>query len=319
MVLFLVIVLIILVYLIVLIYAKLTSGICRSSRHLVGKVVIVTGANTGIGYETAKDLAERGARVILGCRNDQRGTIARDKIIANTGNKDVHFKKLDLTSLKSVREFTTDVLKTEKRLDILINNAALLTSSAKNGKTEDGLMEVMQVNHFGPFLLICLLLPLLKSSAPSRIINVSSVAHFWGEIDVDNLNMEQKRGKIITDLQVYSDTKLCNVLMTVELARLLKGTGVTTNTLHPGAIDTNIWKNILFIKYISFIFVPFFKTPWEGAQTTIYLAVSPEVEDISGKYFVDCRQKPAIKLADDADLCRKLWSASERLVKIKSN
>ncbi|XP_053603610.1 retinol dehydrogenase 12-like [Plodia interpunctella] len=315
MVLFSIIVLNVALALVILLYNKLTSGFCKCSKHLVGKVVIVTGANTGIGYETAKDLADRGARVLLACRSEQRGTAARDKIIANTGNKDVHFKKIDLTSLRSVREFAAEILGTEKRLDILINNAAM--GSARNVKTEDGLLQGMQANYFGPFLLTYLLRPLLKSSAPSRIINVTSIAHFKAKIDLDNLNMEKETEKTFSDFQVYAVSKLCNVLMTVELARQLKGTEVTANSLHPGAVDTDIWKNIPIVKYFTFLIKPFLKTSWEGAQTTIYLAVSPDVENVSGKYFADCRQRPASELADDSNLCQNLWSTTEKMVKIK--
>ncbi|XP_013200704.1 retinol dehydrogenase 11 [Amyelois transitella] len=301
--------------LVLLLYNKLTSGLCKCSKHLVGKVVIVTGANTGIGYETAKDLADRGARVILACRNEQRGTTARDQIITETGNKEVVFKKLDLASFKSVREFANDVLKTEKRLDILINNAALYGS--ENVKTEDGLLLGMQANHFGPFLLTYLLLPLLKSSAPSRIINVSSLAHTMSKIDLDNLNMEKETEKTYSVNKVYALSKLCNVLMTVELARQLKGTGVTANSLHPGAVYTNLLTTVPWGKYFRFIAKPFMKTSWEGAQTTIYLAVSPEVEDVTGYYYSDCRQKPTSELARDTELAQKLWTVSEKLVKLK--
>lgn len=204
------------------VYCKLTYGINKCSKHLVGKVVIVTGGNAGIGFETAKDLADRGAKVIIGCRDEGRGTTARDKIILATGNKDVHYKKLDLASFASVRTFADEIIKTEKQLNIFINNAGVL--EAKNVQSEDGLSLAMQINHFGPFLLTNLLLPLLKSSAPSRIINVSSMAHRFGKIDFDNLNLEKETEKSFSLMKLYSNTKLCNVLMTVELARVLQGT-----------------------------------------------------------------------------------------------
>jgi retinol dehydrogenase 12 len=306
------IVIIIVLYILIIVYAKLTSGINKCSKHLVGKVVIVTGGNAGIGYETAKDLAERGAKVILGCRSVERGTAARDKIINLSGNKDVHFKLLDLNSFKSVREFAHDILKSEKELHILINNAGIIAHDYTI--TEDGLLSVMQTNHFGHFLLTSLLLPLLKSSAPSRIINVSSKLHEQGKVDLDNINGTKES---YGSLQGYSNSKLCNVLMTVELAKRLKGTGVTVNSLHPGAVVTEILKDRWWTGIVKLITHPTYKSSWAGAQTTNYLAVSPEVNDINGKYFADCRLTATSALGEDAKLAEKLWHLSEKLTNIQ--
>lgn len=296
------------------IYCKLTYGICKFSKHLVGKVVIVTGANNGIGYESAKNLAERGARVILACRNVGRGTAARDKIIAATGNRDVHFIQLDLASFASVRTFADNVISNENRLDILINNAGI--HKTDNVKTEDGLFVGMQTNHFGPFLLTSLLLPLLKSSAPSRIINVSSMAYRSGVLDFDNINMEKETKETFSTFRAYQTSKLCNVLITSELDRILKGSGVTVNCLHPGVVDTELIAEVQIpaLKYLLPLFKYFMKNPWEGAQTTIYLAVSSEVENISGKFFSDCRIQTLTQKAQDKELARTLWEVSERLV-----
>lgn len=302
------------------VFCKLTYGINKCSRHLVGKVVIVTGGNAGIGFETAKDLADRGARVIIGCRDAGRGTTARDKIISATGNKEVFYKHLDLASLASVRSFADEIIKSEKQLDILINNAGVLETTLS--KTEDGLCTGMQINHFAPFLLTNLLLPLLKQSAPSRIITVSSTAHRYGTIDFDNLNLEKETEKSFGMWKLYSNTKLCNVLMTIELARLLEGTGVTANSLHPGAVDTSIanrfmnqpWmKWMKYLKYINFMV----RNAWEGAQTPIYLTVSPEVSSVSGRYFAECREQDTGAAAKDTAVARKLWEVSERLVKVQ--
>ncbi|XP_075971778.1 retinol dehydrogenase 13-like [Anticarsia gemmatalis] len=294
------------------VYQKLTVGICKSSAHMVGKVVIVTGGNSGIGLETAKDLSSRGAKVIIACRSVRRATEAKEEIIKASGNTDVHFRQLDLTSLRSVREFCDQIYKTEKRVDVLINNAG--AGGLGNVKTADGLHVGMQVNYFAPFLLTCLLIPLLKSSAPSRIINVSSMMHKYGEIDFENLNME----KYWSDYLVYANSKLFLNLITLELSSRLKGTGVTVNALHPGVASTNIFRNIPseIIKTIVGAFIGFmFQSPWEAAQTSIYLAVAPEVENVSGKYFSDCRQKLPSKLSQDPELAKRLFVESEKLVK----
>lgn len=293
------------------IYQKLTCGICKCSTHLVGKVVIVTGSNSGIGFETALNLAERGARVLLACRSEKRGLEACDRIIEHSGNGDVHFRHLDLASLFSVREFANNINKTEKRLDILINNAA--SGGLGNFITNDELHIGMQVNYFGPFLLTNLLLPLLKSSGPSRIINVSSIVHKYGVIDFANLNMEKQWD----DFSVYKNSKLFMNLMTLELSDRLRDTQVTANCLHPGIAATNIFRHIpnKIVRVILERFLDmFFKNSWEAAQTSIYLAVSPEVNGVSGRYFSDCRETMSSTVASDPLLAKRLWAVSEKLV-----
>lgn len=297
------------------IYNKLTCGYCRSSAHLVGKVVIVTGANTGIGFETAKDFAGRGARVILACRNEGQAIAACNKIIEETENKDVHYRHLDLSSLRSVRDFASNILATENRLDILVNNAGVIDDVTK--KTEDNLIMVIQTNHLGPFLLTNLLLPLLKKSAPARIVNVSSIIYFRGKIDVNSLN---KIDPNLAEYMLYANTKLCNVLMTTELSHRLAGSGVTTNALHPGLVSTDILRtDTLFNKINSIMMAWGGKTPYVGAQTTIHLAVSPELKNVTGKFFSDCKEMKLSKYGRDAELARKLWIKSEELVGIKPN
>lgn len=295
-------------------YQKLSCGICHSSSHLVGKVIIVTDGNGGLGLETARDLADRGAKLILATRNETRGKRARDMIIELTGNKDVHYRYLDLASFKSIKQFVEEFKKTEKRLDVLINNAAV--GGVGYRKTEDGLNWGMQFNYYGPFLLTCLLVPLLKSSAPSRIINVSSVVHYFGEIDFNNLNME----RYWSDYLVYANSKLFLNLMTLELSRKLSGNGVTVNCLNPGISASNIVHEIpyKFVRYLlQYVYKILFKNAWEVIQTTVYLVVSPEVRDVSGKYFSDCRQVNPSKKSQDANLAKKLWIESEELVKYK--
>lgn len=293
-------------------YFKFSRRTCKFKEKLVGKVVIVTGSNSGIGFETAKDLAQRGARVILACRNIERAVYAKEKIIASSGNADIHVHHLDLESFTSIRNFADNIYESQKRLDILINNAGNYWT--ENKKTDDGLLVGMQVNYFGPFLLTSLLLPLLKKSAPSRIINVSSFLYSLGRIDFEDLNMEKRYDKH----QVYWNAKLCTMLTTTELDRKLKGTGVTVNCLHPGVVNTEIIGKVtnVFIRTILKGLRPFFKDPWEGAQTSIYLAVSPEIEKVSGKYFKDCRLAELSPKAQDVDVARKLWDISEKIVNV---
>lgn len=303
--------------LIIKVFCKLTTGICTCNNQLVSKVVIVTKVDEEIGYETAKNLAERGARVIVASSNEDRGTAARDEIIASTGNRDVHYRELDFTSLRSVRAFADGVIRDEKRLDVLINNGSVCDTNYS--KTEDGLLLGMQINYFGPFLLTSLLLPLLKASAPSRIINMSTIAHRTGNIDLDNLNMEGETEQTFNYKQAYRNAKLCNVLTTVELAQILKGTGVTVNSANPGASPSDVFP-VLEMSWLCFlkpIVKFFFKTSWEGAQTFIYLAVSPEVDDVSGKHFADCHKANVSNISQDRRLTQKLWDVSERLVGLK--
>ncbi|XP_030036078.2 retinol dehydrogenase 11-like [Manduca sexta] len=289
-------------------YYSLSSGMCTCDARMDGKVVIVTGANTGIGYETARELAQRGARVILACRSAQKGIAAVDSIRTATGNTDVVFKQLDLCSLRSVRIFAEDILNTESKLDVLINNAG--TGILDNSLTEDNIPIEAQVNHFAPFLLTVSLLPLIKKSAPSRIINVSSLMHKFGKIDLNKFHKQAKNS--FEHRRVYSNTKLANILFTNKLSKDLKGTGVTANSVHPGVVSTDIFRDKYAItKYLIRLL---FKTPLQGAQTSIYLAVSPELKETTGKYFVDCCKARTSASGQDADLANKLWDLSCQVV-----
>ncbi|CAB3233334.1 unnamed protein product [Arctia plantaginis] len=270
------------------------------------KVVIITGANTGIGFVTAKELAKREAKVILACRDPQKGLAARDKIIQSTGNKNVFLKPLDLTSFISVQEFASEILKTEPKLDVLINNAG--TGTLDNSLTRDNLPIEAQVNHFSPFLLTILLLPLLKSSAPSRIINVSSIMHKFGTIDW----LDRQAKNRWQHRRVYSNTKLANLLFTKKLSEILSGTGVTVNSLHPGAVNTDIFRSQWF--FVRFLLSIVFLTPFQGAQTSIYLAVAPNLKSVSGKYFSNCTEVTPSKKAQDDEAADKLWKMSESLI-----
>lgn len=284
---------------------------------MTGNVIIVTGANAGIGYETAFNLARRGAKVFLACRDDEKGKTAAEEIIKKTGNKHVFYKNLDLASLDSVRRFADDFKRNEVKLDVLINNAGGIGYG--NEKTADGIIREMQTNHFGPFLLTILLVPLLKKADSGRVIMVSSVAHRFGKIDFKTINEETKWRNMFTAFKVYNCSKLCNVLFSNELARRLEGTRVTVNSLHPGCVRTSIYKNVDSITetVVNFIFSTFFKNSVEGAQTTIYLAVAEDVLGVTGKYFADCKETAASKTAMDKELASQLWRLSVELVKLK--
>jgi light-dependent protochlorophyllide reductase len=293
------------------------GGICTSKARLDGKTAIVTGANTGIGKETVVDFAKRGARVIMACRNLKKAEATMKEIIENTGNKDLVVKHLDLVSLRSVREFAQDINNSEARLDILVNNAGVFNLPELT-KTEDGFEMTMGVNHFGHFLLTNLLLDLLKRTAPSRVVVVSSVLHRGQPKGLTPaLNFENLDGEICYNaFMAYAQSKLANILFTRELARRLEGTGVTVNSLHPGKICTEIRRHFSWWRKLTWdvVFKHFGKTPEQGAQTQIHLAVSEEVEGVSGLYFADCKEDEPSKYAQDDVAARKLWDISAQRV-----
>lgn len=284
---------------------------CQSSKSLKGKTVVITGANTGIGKETAVDLAARGARVIVGCRNLEKGKEALKEIQDRSGNRNVFLEKLDLASLESVRTFADKILNSEPRLDILINNAGVMACPYQ--KTEDGFEMQFGVNHLGHFLLTMLLLDRLKSSQPSRIINVSSSAHRMGtgKIKFDDIHHQ----KSYSSWGAYFDSKLANVLFTRELSKHLEGTHVTANSLHPGAVTTELQRHSILSSPIMYPLRWYmFKTAEQGAQTTIHCAVAEEMEGVSGKYLRDCHVVEESKGAQDDAAAKKLWEVSLQLV-----
>ncbi|CAN9511210.1 unnamed protein product [Ophioblennius macclurei] len=287
---------------------------CTSQVTLSGKTVIVTGSNTGIGKWTAIDLAKRGARVILACRSQQRGMSALEEVKKVTGSQQVVFMQLDLGSLKSVRSFAEAFLKSEARLDILINNAGIYMQ----GRTEDDLGLMFGVNHIGHFLLTHLLLDRLKQCGPSRIVNVSSLGHNFGEIDFDCLTKHKALGlgtSFKEVFQIYCHSKLCNVLFTHELAKKLKETQVTCFSLHPGAINTELARNTSAV--LQLVLTPltafFFKNPIQGCQTTLHCALQQGIESLSGRYFSNCKVREVYPKAKDDAAAKKLWELSEKL------
>ncbi|XP_053679326.1 retinol dehydrogenase 14-like [Anopheles nili] len=276
-----------------------------------GKTVIITGANSGIGKETARDLANRGARVIMACRNMETAKQAQDEIVKGTGNTNVTVLKLDLSSQSSIREFATEVLRTERKLDVLIHNAGFAETFRKS-RSADGIEFTMATNHYGPFLLTHLLIDLLKRSSPSRIVVVASELYRFASVDLANLNPV---GSLPAYL--YYVSKCANIMFTRELARRLEGTAVTANCLHPGMIDSGIWRNVPFPLTLPMRLIKsFFKTTEQGAQTSLYLACSEEVQGVTGRYFMDCKEASLSAGISDMEKARKLWEESAKMVKL---
>ena len=284
---------------------------CTSNKSLEGKTVVITGANTGIGKETAVDLAKRGARVIIGCRNVEKGKQALKEIQERSGNKDVFLEKLDLASLESVRTFADNILKSEPRLDFLINNAAV--GACPYQKTEDGFEMQFGVNHLGHFLLTMLLLDRLKRSQPSRIINVACYVDrlSFATIKFDDLHHERR---FYSSTGAHWESKLANVLFTLELSKRLESTHVTVNAVHPGAVRTELARHHSFFDFENPLRWYFCKSPEQGAQTSIHCAVSEEMEGVSGKYLKDCHIVEPSKRSLNGDTAKKLWEVSMKLV-----
>jgi NAD(P)-dependent dehydrogenase (short-subunit alcohol dehydrogenase family) len=281
----------------------------EAERPMVGKIVLITGANSGIGKATSMGLAQLGATVIMVSRDKAKGEEARNEVMEKNGNKRVDLIVADLASLDVVKRLAKEFKRRYERLHVLINNAGGINS--KRTLTKDGYETTLGVNHLAHFLLTNLLLDTLKKSAPSRIINVSSFAHKLGKFDFDDLCVERR----YSALGAYSRSKLANVLFTYELARRLEGTNVTANALNPGMVRTRFGRTGS--KGMSFAFAllsPFMKSPAKGAETSIYLASSPEVEGVSGKYFVKKRPVESNKLSYNRKMAKRLWEASEKLV-----
>ncbi|XP_026328257.1 retinol dehydrogenase 11-like [Hyposmocoma kahamanoa] len=312
----LVIVIIIAIAFVIRFYEKSTNAICQSQKKLDGRVAIVTGGTCGMGLEIAKEFARRGAKVIIACPFNEEGINARKEIIELTGNNDIVFKLMDLSSIDSVKKFAAGILKSEDRLDILVNNAGV--GVPNDFTTADGMSFIMQVNYFGHFLLSLLLLPLLmktgKSSDPARIVNTSSVMHHFGMVDMDTLN---KTDYWIKSL-IYSKSKICLVLFAHEFTKRLKGYNVVINSVDPGAVGTGIFNSAGKLRgmLLKFLCLYLYKTPYEGAQTAIHVALDQEAGSVSGHFFKNCKKTRAVFWAYNNKVARQLFEESVRLVKL---
>jgi retinol dehydrogenase 12 len=277
-------------------------------RTLSGKTCLITGATSGIGRATATALAGMGASLLLVGRDRARGEETVAEIAQRTGNRDVALLLGDLSSQADVRRVAAKFLASDRPLHVLINNAGVV--NLRRSVTVDGIETTFAVNHLAYFLLTTLLLPRLVASAPARIVNVASDAHKFGPLDFDDLeNTRRYRA-----MRVYGQSKLANILFTDELARRLAGSRVTANSLHPGAVGTGLGKNNgAWARVIIAMLRPFFRTPADGAATSVYLASSPAVEGVTGKYFARQREHRTSAAARDAAAARRLWDISARM------
>ena len=275
-----------------------------------GKVCVVTGANSGIGKETALGLAQLGATVVLVCRSQDRGAAALAEIKQRSGKDSVALLVADLSSERQVRRVAAAYRQQFDRLDVLVNNAAL--ARQKRAVTENGVELTLAVNHLAPFLLTNLLLDRLKASAPARVVTVSSAAHKDAEINFADLQGEQRYATF--GFGAYSQSKLANVLFTYELARRLEGTGVTANCLHPGVVATGIFRDTpLWLRTGLALARPLILGSAQGADTVLYLATAPEVAEVSGRYFEKRKPVQSSPLSYDTEVARRLWEVSEAL------
>ncbi len=274
-----------------------------------GKICLITVGTNGIGKSTALTLARMGATVVIVGRDPSKTGQLVEEIRSASGNKNVASLLADLSSQQNIRRLATEFKSQYPALHVLVNNAGTMLFQRK--LSVDGIEMMFAVNHLAYFLLTNLLLDMLKASAPARIVNVASDTHTSGKIDFDNLQNEG-----IPGMKIYGNTKLANILFTLELARRLEGTGVTANALHPGVVATGIASGngkAIAAVYSLFSRV-FYLTPEKGAATSIYLASSPEVEGVTGKYFVDCKVKQPAPQATDMVAASKLWEVSAEMV-----
>jgi NAD(P)-dependent dehydrogenase (short-subunit alcohol dehydrogenase family) len=288
--------------------------------EMKGKICVVTGSNSGIGKETALSLAKMGANVVMVVRNQERGEKARLEIVKQTGNNSVDLMFCDLSSMDSIRRFAKEFKGKYDRLDVLVNNAGAMFN--KREVTPEGFERTLAVNYLGPFLLTHEMLDLLKSSAPSRIINVSSGLAKNGKVDLDDLQSEKNyagtKAYARVRAPVYANTKLMLMMFTYELARRLKGTGVTANVLMPGFVATNLGKNSgslsssLMFKMVR----PMQVSAKKGAETTVYLASSDEVKDVSGKCFAKKKEATTCPASYDEPLQKRLWNETVALLNL---
>jgi len=287
------------------------QNVPREETAMKDKIVMITGANSGIGKAASLALANMGATVVMVARNKEKCEAAKAEIIRESGNSSVDLLLADLSSLESVRQLATKFQKKYPKLHVLINNAGLFNQGRH--VTTDGYENTFATNYLAAFLLTNLQLEQLKASAPSRIINVSSVGHYKGHINFDDLNLEKEYG----GWKAYGQSKLALVLFTHELAKKLQGTGVTVNAVHPGTVATNIWTRPFgpagFITALPKLFMA---SPEKGAETIVYLASSPDAQSLSGEYLEKSKVKKSSEESYDEEIAQRLWDVSAKLTRL---
>lgn len=275
---------------------------------LNNKIVLITGATSGIGKEAAKALAQKGMKLVLPVRNPAKGQKLKEEIHQLTGNGQVDLMECDLASLQSVRQFAADFSEKYDRLDVLINNAGIWET--KRSESVDGIELTFAVNHLAPFLLTNLLLDKLKASAPSRVITVSSEAHRMAKIKFDDLEGKRRW----SSMGSYGQSKLANIFFTRQLSFELNNTGVVSNCLHPGVVATHLFDKMP--RFLHPFFRPFMIPPKKGAETTVFLATAPQAQEVSGEYFAKKKVKKTTSYAYNPEVAKKLWDVSRQYTDI---
>lgn len=280
----------------------------RSRGSLSDRVALVTGASSGIGFEVARQLAASGALVVLLCRDPERGEIARRRISEESSNDRVELLLADMGSQSQVRRVAAEFQERHDRLHILVNNAGGIP--ARRELTDDGLERAFATNHLGTFLLTRELLDVVRASAPARIVNVASSSHARGPLDFADLDSADDWSR----MRAYGRSKLGNVMFSHELARRLLDSGVTVNAMHPGLVATGIGRGVPWVRLGITVARWFMVSPEDAGADVVHLATSPELEGVTGKYFVRRDERPSSQVSRDESLQRRLWMASEVLV-----
>lgn len=301
------------ILLIAKIYFKLTNGVCRCNTDVTGKVILITGGNSDIGKEYVLEMASRGAKVIMACRNVEKANTIAQEIALQTGNDQIFVEKCDLGCLANVAQCCQRIKQQQLRIDVLVCFAAAVGNAVQDSKTDDGFETQFQCNYLSHFLMIQMLLDLLKPT--SRVILTSSAAHLFGKIDLRNISRMDRYKR--HGFLAYGDSKLALVMLAKELSERLAHTGVCINSFHPGTVYTAGIKNApTWYLYYPLTLLAFLygKTAKDGAQTMIHLTVSEEVNGITGRYFADCEVAPHNRAANDRKLRSGLWDLSMKLI-----
>src|SRR6267143_25668 len=277
---------------------------------MTGKTCLITGGNSGIGKATALGLARMGANVVVVSRSKEKGEAALAEISAESGNRNVELMLADISSQDSIRRLASDFKAGHEKLHLLVNNAEVYLT--RRTTTSDGFESTFAINHLGPFLLTNLLLDLLKASAPSRIVNITSDAHNGAKVNFEDLQGEKK----FSGWKAYGQSKLAMILFTHELATRLDDTGVTVNSAHPGVVRTNFANNNGLVTFGFRLMRPFFISPATAAKRILYVATSPDLDGVNGKYFTKKHEAKSSQESYEDDSAKRLWQISEQLTNL---